>query len=95
MLGRPAYPTVVVTTVGRKTGRVRHVALVYHAAGDKVYVVGSNWGKDFHPAWSWNLLAFPLARLTSSAVIGTFSATLLDERRVQLLWPDLLGTMPA
>ena len=32
--------------------------------GDRLFLVGSNYGQATHPAWSWNLLADPKAWVT-------------------------------
>ncbi|MDX1620167.1 MAG: nitroreductase/quinone reductase family protein, partial [Nitriliruptorales bacterium] len=57
-------PTLILTTIGRRSGLAREHPLVYlEDAGDFV-VVGSNWGQEHHPAWTHNLLANPDATVT-------------------------------
>lgn len=58
-----AIPTLVLTTVGRKSGEPRVQPLCYLRDGDAFVVVGSNWGQDHHPAWTSNLLAQPSAKV--------------------------------
>jgi deazaflavin-dependent oxidoreductase (nitroreductase family) len=50
-------PSVVVTAPGRKTGIPRVTTLQYLPDGDAMLLVGSNWGRQAHPAWSANLMA--------------------------------------
>src|SRR5436190_23035525 len=52
-------PICLLTTVGRKTGRVRTVPLLYLADGDDLVVVASRGGMTKHPAWYLNVLAHP------------------------------------
>ena len=48
---------IQLTVAGRKTGRPRTVSLQYIADGQDLLVVGSNWARSRHPAWSSNLMA--------------------------------------
>jgi deazaflavin-dependent oxidoreductase (nitroreductase family) len=48
--------TLLITTRGRKTGRLRRTALIYGRDNDRYIVVGSNGGKKRHPLWFLNLL---------------------------------------
>jgi deazaflavin-dependent oxidoreductase (nitroreductase family) len=54
-------PTLFLTTVGRKTGRLRTVPLIYLADGERWIVVGSMGGSATHPAWWHNLRDRPEA----------------------------------
>ncbi|HLZ56695.1 MAG TPA: nitroreductase/quinone reductase family protein [Ktedonosporobacter sp.] len=46
---------LVLTTTGRKSGKVRSVHLVYIRDGSSYVVAASNAGKDKHPGWFFNL----------------------------------------
>lgn len=48
-------PTLLLTTIGRKTGRPRTVPLIYLADGERLIVVSSMGGSATHPAWWRNL----------------------------------------
>ena len=54
-------PALLLTTTGRKSGEPRTVPLATFPRGDDLVVVGSNFGRQNHPAWSLNLLANPKA----------------------------------
>lgn len=48
--------TLILKTVGRKSGAVRMVPLVYGQYGGEVVIVASKAGADVHPAWYLNIL---------------------------------------
>jgi deazaflavin-dependent oxidoreductase (nitroreductase family) len=50
---------IVVTTTGRRSGRLRTVPLGAVRDGDRWLVVGSNAGRDQAPAWALNMEATP------------------------------------
>ena len=52
-------PTLLLRTIGRRSGAARTNGLVYARDGDDYLVVASNGGADRHPAWLHNLRANP------------------------------------
>jgi deazaflavin-dependent oxidoreductase (nitroreductase family) len=56
-------PTLLLTTIGRKTGTPRRTPLAFGRDGEAIIVVASLAGADHHPAWYLNLQADPRARL--------------------------------
>jgi deazaflavin-dependent oxidoreductase (nitroreductase family) len=52
-------PTLLLRTVGRKSGLTRTSALVYAKDGSGYVVVGSNGGADTSPGWYFNVQADP------------------------------------
>ena len=88
ILGPIAAPVVLLTTTGRKSGKPRTSPLLYYREKDKLYVVGSNFGQQHHPAWTSNLLAHPHATVTiggrtipvtATPVTGTDKARLYEQ----------------
>src|SRR5688500_15154939 len=65
----PRKTVLLLETTVRKTGKMRQVPILYLRDGDRFWVMASNYGQPHHPAWSSNLLANPLARVT----IGDYS----------------------
>lgn len=53
----------LLTTTGRKSGKVRTVPLIYLRDGDNYAVIASAAGNDKHPAWYHNLTAHPDVQL--------------------------------
>jgi deazaflavin-dependent oxidoreductase (nitroreductase family) len=87
-------PMLLLETRGRKTGRPRTVALLYHRDLDDYVVVGSKGGSDAPPAWLLNLQATPevgvqigTERFTARARVAS-----VDERR--RLWAELTRLWP-
>lgn len=67
------WPALLLTTRGRRSGRLRRTALIYGRDQDRYLLVASNGGADRHPAWYLNLTDTP----TVSAQVGPerFTAT--------------------
>jgi deazaflavin-dependent oxidoreductase (nitroreductase family) len=51
--------TLLLTTRGRKSGKLRRTALIYGREGDDYVVVASKGGAQKHPEWYLNLTANP------------------------------------
>ncbi|MBU6266674.1 MAG: nitroreductase family deazaflavin-dependent oxidoreductase [Sphingomonadales bacterium] len=54
---RGLLPSLLLRTIGRRSGAVRTVPLIYGLWGDEWVVVGSKGGAPDHPAWFLNLSA--------------------------------------
>src|SRR5712671_3111141 len=52
-------PVLLLTTTGRKSGKLRVNPLLYVRDGDAIAVVASNGGSDYTPAWWLNLRSNP------------------------------------
>jgi deazaflavin-dependent oxidoreductase (nitroreductase family) len=92
---RTAPPTLLLTTRGRTSGRLRERPLLYARDGDAYVVIGSNWGQAGHPAWSGNLLADPAATVTVAGETTAVRAALLEGAERDRVWPQLLRVWPA
>jgi F420H(2)-dependent quinone reductase len=57
--GHAKTPTLLLSTIGRKTGRTSIVPLPYGVDGDNYVVIGSRGGTPDHPGWYYNLQAEP------------------------------------
>ena len=82
LFGPTSLPQLLLTTVGRKSGQPRTNPLSYLRDGDRLLLLGSNFGQTTHPAWSSNLLAHPDATVSLSGQAIAVSTTPLsgDER---------------
>src|ERR1700676_5500348 len=49
IFGPVAVPLLLLTTTGRKSGRRRQIPLTYMREGDRLFLVGSNFGQETHP----------------------------------------------
>ena len=54
-----ANPVILVTTIGRKSGRPLVTPLNFSEDGDRLVVIASAGGSETHPAWYLNLQANP------------------------------------
>ena len=59
-------PTLLLTTTGRKSGKLRRTALIYGEHGGSYLVVASQGGADQHPAWYLNLTEHPEVQCRSA-----------------------------
>jgi deazaflavin-dependent oxidoreductase (nitroreductase family) len=87
--------SLLLTTVGRRSGQRRSSPLLYIRDGDAYVVIGSNWGKTTDPAWAHNLLAEPSAEVTvGGQTLGVVAAPAEGAER-ERLWQALLVVWPA
>ena len=96
VLSQVLVPSLVLTTTGRKSGVARDVPLAcMPGVGGSWFVVGSNFGREHHPAWTSNLLAEPLAVVTFRGATTHVRASLLDDAAKAAVWPSLVALWPA
>lgn len=87
-------PTLLLTTRGRKSGKLRRTALIYGRDGDNYLIVASNGGAAKHPLWYLNLDAHPEVELQVGA--DTFAArarTATPDEKARL-WPVMSAIFP-
>ncbi len=88
-------PTLLLTTLGRKSGQWRRTALIYGADGDRVVVVASKGGAPEHPAWFRNLAESPQVRVQVGAEAYDARARVADGEERARLWALMVGVWPA
>ena len=94
IVGRLLVPSLVLTTTGRRSGEPRDAPLACMPADGGWYVVGSNFGRTHHPAWTGNLIATPEATVSfKGQTTEVVACQLSDERRVEV-WPRLVAIWP-
>jgi deazaflavin-dependent oxidoreductase (nitroreductase family) len=88
-------PSLVLTTTGAKSGLPRQTPLATFPQDDGTFiVVGSNFGKENHPAWTGNLLKQPEATIAyKGQAIGVTAQQLSDEEKAEI-WPRLIAEWP-
>lgn len=94
MLGRAVFPTLLLTTTGRRTGRPRRQPLAYVETPRGWAVAATNFGQDHHPAWSANLLDEPRAVVEVDGVRHDVHARLLDDEEKARVWPRFVAMWP-
>lgn len=90
----PGRRFLMLTTTGRKTGARYAVALEYHTEGGIPYVIGSNYGKDFPPAWYLNLLANPRVEVEREGQRHWATASLVTPADRPRIWASLVRVSP-
>jgi len=87
--------TLLLTTRGRRTGKLRRTALIYGRDGDGYVVVGSKGGSHKHPMWYLNLRDHPEVHLQVGAdkFVAKARTAVGEERsrlwgRMAVIWPE-------
>lgn len=89
--GQGLVPTLLLTTVGRKSGRVLTMPLIFGRSGDDYVVVASKGGAPTHPAWYLNLQAQPEVELQVKAEkFKARARTAVGEERASL-WARMVA----
>ena len=87
--------SLVLTTTGRKSGQPREAPLACaRETHGSWLVVGSNFGKEHHPAWTANLLADPDATVGYRGTVVPVTATLLEGEERDEAWAALERIWP-
>jgi deazaflavin-dependent oxidoreductase (nitroreductase family) len=87
-------PVLVLTTVGRKTGRSRSTPIGYLRHGEGFAVLASNAGSDRSPAWWLNLQAEPRAEILAERTRYAVTARQADAEEQEALWRTFASLNP-
>jgi deazaflavin-dependent oxidoreductase (nitroreductase family) len=88
--GKGLVPTLLLTTVGRKSGRVLTLPLIFGRSGPNYVVVASKGGAPAHPAWYLNLQADPVVQVQVKAEKFTARAHTASAAERDALWPKMV-----
>jgi deazaflavin-dependent oxidoreductase (nitroreductase family) len=87
-------PTLLLTTRGRKSGKLRRTALIYGRDGDNYLIVASYGGAAQHPQWYLNLVAHPEVELqVGAAKFAARARTAVAEEKPRL-WLVMTAIYP-
>jgi deazaflavin-dependent oxidoreductase (nitroreductase family) len=86
---------LLLTTRGRRSGRVRTVILEFFRDGDAMVLAASNDGGATHPGWYFNLMARPTARVEVMGRRLTVRATELTAAEAAAFWPRIPARDPS
>jgi deazaflavin-dependent oxidoreductase (nitroreductase family) len=87
-------PTLLLTTRGRKSGRLRRTPLIYGREGDAYVVVASKGGAPKDPAWYLNLSADPDVTIQVVGDEMPARATTAEGARRDELWSRMTDIWP-
>ncbi len=88
-------PVLLLTTVGRKSGKRRTTPLLYISEGNRLAIVASNGGRDRDPSWWQNLKANPEAEVQVKGEKYTVKAERANTAEKGRLWPLLTKMYPS
>ncbi|MEV3968078.1 nitroreductase/quinone reductase family protein [Streptomyces sp. NPDC050698] len=96
LLSAHLLPGVVLTSTGARSGLPRRtpLACMPEDGGRTWILVGSNFGRPGHPAWSHNLLAHPDAEISWKGRDVPVTAVLLAGEERAAAWRALLAFWP-
>ena len=92
--GGAETPTLVLRTIGRKSGRVLFAPLIYGRDGEDFIIIASKGGMATHPAWHLNLVETPSVefQVGETAYRGSWSVAEGAER--ERLWTMMAADFP-
>lgn len=92
--GPGVLPTLLLTTIGRKSGKPRPLPLIYGEAGKSYVVIASKGGMPDHPVWFRNLEANPNVDLMVGAKSVKARARVAEGEERERLWKQLVAIYP-
>ncbi|MEU3824888.1 nitroreductase family deazaflavin-dependent oxidoreductase [Streptomyces sp. SID486] len=96
LLSTRMLPGVILTSTGARSGLARRTPLACMPEGDGGgwILVGSNFGRTGHPAWTHNLLARPDASISWKGRDVPVTAELLTGQERAAVWQELVAFWP-
>ena len=96
LLSAQMLPGVILTCTGARSGQPRRtpLACMPDEDGGGWILVGSNFGRTGHPAWTANLLAHPDAEISWKGTDIPVTARLLAGEERAAVWKALLAFWP-
>ncbi|MDF3293433.1 nitroreductase/quinone reductase family protein [Streptomyces silvisoli] len=95
LLGTRMLPSVVLTSTGARSGQPRQTPLACMPVKDGTFVlVGSNFGRPDHPAWTGNLIRNPSARISWKGRDIPVTAALLEGAERARVWEAVVRFWP-
>ena len=92
---RPGMNDLLLTTRGRRSGKLRRTALVYAPHGDRYIVAASHGGADRDPAWYLNLVADPDVIVQVGSTTFPARARVAPGEQRPGLWQLMVTIMPS
>ncbi|MEX2446744.1 MAG: nitroreductase/quinone reductase family protein [Dehalococcoidia bacterium] len=92
--GVPYIPSLLLTTIGHRSGRLRSHVLFTLRDGEDFIVVASKAGAPDHPQWYRNLEAAPQAWVRFGRRSIPVRAETVSEEEKRRLWPRLVTAWP-
>jgi deazaflavin-dependent oxidoreductase (nitroreductase family) len=94
LLSAQMLPGAILTSMGARSGLPRRTPLACMPQEDGWLLVGSNYGRSDHPAWTYNLLEHPDAEISWKGRDIPVTARLLTGAERAAAWRQLLEFWP-
>lgn len=87
-------PVILLTTTGARSKQPRSLPLVGIVEGERLVLIGSNFGRKHNPAWVYNLRAHPSAWVSWDGRAGAYQARPADESEYPRYWQLAVNLFP-
>ncbi|MEW1643487.1 nitroreductase family deazaflavin-dependent oxidoreductase [Streptomyces sp. NPDC091219] len=94
LLSAQMLPGVILTSTGARSGQPRRSPLACMPEDGGWVLVGSNFGRPGHPAWTHNLIAHPDAEISWKGEEIPVTARLLEGAERAAVWQAALAFWP-
>jgi len=94
-IGRSLGPILLLTTIGRRTGKEHTTPLFYLRDDERLIICNVNPGFERPNPWTLNLRAHPLVRVQIGQEISIYRAREATEEELERYWPRLVEIWPA
>jgi deazaflavin-dependent oxidoreductase (nitroreductase family) len=87
-------PLLLLTSTGRKSGNQVMTPLATFVVGERIVVTGSNFGRDKHPNWYYNVKNNPEITVEMGTTVHTARAVILEGEERDRLFEGVVKLMP-
>ena len=84
--GLVGLPVIQLTTTGAKSGQPRTVPLVSILDGERIALIGSNFGRPNQPGWVYNLKANPECQVRYNGTTQSYKARFTTGQERETYW---------
>ncbi|MED5410304.1 MAG: nitroreductase/quinone reductase family protein [Chloroflexota bacterium] len=85
---------LLLTTVGKKTGKKRYTPLLFKKVDSNFYCAGSFGGSDKAPQWYTNILSNPEVEILAEGELFAAKANILEGKAKANAWNCLINLYP-
>lgn len=87
-------PVVIITSVGRRSGKLRKTPLMKVEHDGEYAIVASMGGAPKNPVWYYNIVANPLVELRDEDKVGEYAAREVQGEERDLWWDRSVAAWP-
>ncbi|WP_066913504.1 nitroreductase family deazaflavin-dependent oxidoreductase [Millisia brevis] len=87
-------PVVVVSSIGRKSGKLRKSPLMRVEHDGAYALIASMGGAPKNPVWYWNIVDHPEVEIRDEQAVGTYVARELHDDERELWWKRAVEVWP-